>query len=145
MTASATTYEIFAGVPPALAEEIVARLKAHRFPAGTTVLGEGQANGRIMLVESGSLAVWRGEPHSIYGVQVARLNAGSCFGEMSIVQPGAASASIVATVDVTLLELTLAELPPEGRIRQTVSLNLARLMARRLAATHENVQRKHLE
>ncbi len=143
--ANAEPLELFKGLPPARVAEILPRLKSAVFPTGSVIVREGQMNPPLYLVEHGVVTVWRGEPNTRSGVLVARLTAGSCFGDMCAVRPGAASASIVASEEVRLRELTLADLPVADRVRRTVAMNLARVVATRLVSTQENVFNRHQE
>jgi len=138
-------YEVFAGIPADTAAAIVAALPLHEFTAGAFVAREGAVAGRLFLVESGSLAVWKGPPGTDDGVQLARAGPGDCLGEMSIVRSAPATVSIVAMSAVRLRELSLAALPDEAGIKQRVSCNLARIVAQRLRRTEASLQAAQAE
>lgn len=139
----ATDFELFAGLPPPVSSSLVKRLSARVFEPGEILLRENQSNDRLYLIEEGSLEVWKGEPHSPHGICVATLTAGHCFGEMSVLTAGPASATVVAATHAVVRDLALSDVPAEGRIRETVTLNLARTLVNRLFTANNTIQAKH--
>jgi CRP-like cAMP-binding protein len=122
---------------------MISRLPVRSCSAGEIVIAEGSVNDRIYWVESGEFAVWKGPVNDPRGVQMAALQPGECFGEMSVLQGAAASASLVALKPSALRELRLSDLPETGGIRSQVMLNLARTLVGRLTSTNENLHAKH--
>lgn len=122
---------------------MIARLPVRICTPGEVVIAEGNANERLYWVESGEFAVWKGPVNDPQGVQVAVLRRGECFGEMTVLQGGAASASLVALQPAALRELRLADLPESGGIRSQVMLNLARTLVSRLTVTNDSLHAKH--
>jgi CRP-like cAMP-binding protein len=136
-------FEVFDGLPAPLVAEILAALPVLEVPKGTVVAREGQMNPRLFLVENGTLAVWKGEPNTERGLEIVRIGPGACFGEVSVLRQSPSSVSVVATCAVRLRELALHVLPDTGNARQTVTFNLARIVARRLSETDASLRRAH--
>lgn len=122
---------------------MIGRLPVRTCAAGEVVITEGSPNDRIYWVESGEFAVWKGRVGHAHGVQIAVLQPGECFGEMSLLQDKPASASLVALQPSSLRELRMDDLPEASGLRSQVMLNLARTLVGRLTATNESLHAKH--
>ncbi|MBI5690270.1 MAG: cyclic nucleotide-binding domain-containing protein [Verrucomicrobia bacterium] len=136
-------FELFHGLSPEVTSRLTHALVARQFAAGEVLIRENQPNDRLFLVETGSLAVWKGEPGSPRGVCLATLEPGACFGEMSALNAAPASATVLASAPATVRELNLRDLPAEGPVRETVALNLARTLVARLSQATVSLQAKH--
>lgn len=101
---------------------------------GETLFTEGDPGETMYLLESGELEVFRSRHGADYPIN--RLHAGDCVGEMSFVDLGPRSASVVAATDAQVLELTHDALLQlyERDLEQfaLVQINMAREMSRRL-------------
>lgn len=73
------------------------------FEAGATILSEGDASDTLFLVRDGEIRVERDIGGSM--IELARVGVGGIFGEMSMLEKSAASASIVATRPVEIVRL----------------------------------------
>jgi len=140
-----TEYEIFSGLPAAVSTTLVERLTPRIFQPGEVLIRENEPNGRVYLIEEGELRVWKGDPHCLTGVCVAVLAKGNCFGEMSALSAAPASATVVAETRAVVRELALRDLPAEGGVRETVTLNVARTLVNRLSGANTAIQTKHTE
>lgn len=140
-----TEYEIFSGLPAAVSTTLVERLTPRIFHPGEVVIRENEPNGRVYLIEEGEIRVWKGDPGSLTGVCVAVLAKGNCFGEMSALSAAPASATVVAETRAVVRELALRDLPAEGGVRETVTLNVARTLVNRLSGANTAIQTKHTE
>jgi len=102
--------------------------------AGETLFTEGDLGETMYLLESGELEVFRRRHSADYPIR--RLHAGDCVGEMSFVDLGPRSASVVAATDAQVLELTHEALLQlyEQDLEQfaLIQINMAREMSRRL-------------
>jgi CRP-like cAMP-binding protein len=80
----------------------------HRAPSGTEIIREGDLQNRFYVVISGELAI---SAHC-GGRDVALSTAlpGECLGELSLLEPGAASASIRVTRDAVLWSMDIEDL-----------------------------------
>jgi len=105
--------------------ELAADLPVLAVPAGTTLIVEGTASGRMYVLASGSMAVERD------GVAFARIQApGAIFGEMAVVLRQPATATVRAATDS---EVHVIEDPEAFLIeRPGAALSVLRMTASRL-------------
>jgi CRP-like cAMP-binding protein len=118
-------------------------LRCRIFAPGETVLEENAPNNRVFLIQEGELDIWKGPPNTPGGVCIARLSAGDCFGEMSVITSGPSSATVVARGRTAVLVLRLTDLPTDHGLRETITLNLARTLVHRLSIANESIRTKH--
>jgi CRP/FNR family cyclic AMP-dependent transcriptional regulator len=79
------------------------------FVHGEIMLREGQTNDSLYFIDDGQVRVVRGD--ATRSVELARLDVGSVFGEMSILDGATASASIIAeSLEVDVVRIDRAEL-----------------------------------
>jgi CRP-like cAMP-binding protein/anti-anti-sigma regulatory factor len=107
-------------------------------PAGATLCREGDKGDHLWLLCSGSVSIWLGSSAKS-ARRVAALARGTVVGEMSVLESGTRSASVLAdekitgyTIDRQAFESLLHEHP---RIGGRVLANIARELARRLRRT----------
>ncbi len=97
------TSPLFRGLPPGARAALLHRFRAHKVPAGETIIAEGAEKPALSLVMDGEVDVLRlddGEQ-----ARLARLGVGQVFGEMSFVTGEPASATVVAATDTALMAL----------------------------------------
>ena len=80
-------------------------MKSVAFKAGDAIIREGEEGDTAFFIVSGSVEVLVGKG----GRRVLALEAGEVFGEMSLIEPGPRSATIVAQGDVECLEMSYDE------------------------------------
>lgn len=136
-------FQIFQGIPVSVQTNILAHLPTRVFAKDAVLLREAELNGEVYLIGSGSLAIWKGVPHTPQGVCVATLGAGECFGEMSAINASPSSATVLATSDTQVFLLKLSALPEAGGVREQVTLNLARTLVDRLSNANVSIREKH--
>ncbi|HWA26498.1 MAG TPA: cyclic nucleotide-binding domain-containing protein [Lacunisphaera sp.] len=131
---------VMVGLDDAAIRYLANLAREERFPAGALIVGEGEPGNRMFFLADGHVAVVKdyGTPQP---VTLARLGPGEYFGEMSLVECVARSASVVAddavfacTLKGTDLHRLYRERPDQYGI---VMLNLARDLSRRLRAIDE--------
>jgi CRP-like cAMP-binding protein len=114
--------------------------KEEKYRDGAVIIGEGETGNRMFFLASGQVMVVKGHG-SPQAVTLARLGPGNFFGEMSLVESVARSASVVAVGVVTACTLKGTDFFRLYRHRPEqygiVMLNLARDLARRLRALDE--------
>lgn len=98
------------------------------FPAGSTMLREGEAAGAIFLIEAGKAAIERN------GAVLAELGPGDVFGEAALLQEQGHAANAIARTAVRALRLETATLPAVLRENVDVGMQLMRRLVQRLRA-----------
>lgn len=100
------------------------------FAADEVLCREGEARAGLCVVEQGELRV------EVGGVPLAHVGPGAWVGEVALLDPGPASATVRAAVDCTVLELDAAALErlvaQEPHIARAVVRALSSTLARRL-------------
>lgn len=111
--------------------------REEQFPAGAVIIGEGEPGNRMFFLTSGRVSVIKGHG-SAQPVTLAQFGPGQFFGEMSLVESVARSASVVADDAVTACTLKGTDFHRLYQHRPEqygiVILNLARDLSRRLRA-----------
>lgn len=114
----------------------------NHYPAGAVIISEGEPGGSIFFLSAGHVVVVKGRASGM-PVTLAQFGPGEFFGEMSMVECVAHSASVAAVDEVTAYTLKSADFhrlyhhrPEQYGI---VMLNLARDLARRLRLLDERL------
>jgi len=118
------TVSIFRGLNKATLFEVARRSTEVAYPAGTTVVRQGDPGDALCIVAEGVVEVRRNDR------VVTQIAAGSYFGEISLIDGEPRSATIVAVEDVVLLELSSSDfdsLLAVPHVARMVLKNLARL------------------
>ncbi|CAN7349611.1 cyclic nucleotide-binding domain-containing protein [Aquipseudomonas alcaligenes] len=94
---------LFAKVPPANVQEMVARLQRVEMSAGSEVLREGEAGDCCYFLQSGRAEVIRGagSEHQV----LAELEVGACFGEEALLSDRPRNATVTLLEDGVVLRL----------------------------------------
>jgi hypothetical protein len=101
------------------------------FPAGSTMLREGEAAGALFIIEAGKATIERGD------AALAELGPGDVFGEAALLQEHSHAANVVARTAVRALKLDSATLPAVIRENVDVATLLMRRLAQRLRVADE--------
>jgi CRP-like cAMP-binding protein len=100
------------GILAGLSDRSLANLASygryHRFPAGTEIIREGEKQDRFYVVVTGLLAISARARNMEMPLSEAR--AGECLGEVSLLEPGPASASVRVVEDATLWSMDIGDL-----------------------------------
>ena len=88
---------LFAGLSRRELVSIATLAKPYQFPAGTAIVEEGTTGGRFFLITNGHVDVL------INSHRVNGLGPGATFGEMSLIDEGPRTATVVARSDVDAL------------------------------------------
>ena len=102
------------------------------FPAGATILREGEPASALFIIEAGKVAIERSDAP---GVVLAELGPGDFFGEMSILHDAPHAANAVAKTVVRALRVDIAGFHAVLRENVEVSLQLMRRLVQRLRAS----------
>jgi CRP/FNR family cyclic AMP-dependent transcriptional regulator len=131
---------VLAGLDAPAMAFLAGTMQQEHFAAGTVILHEGEAGNRMFLLQSGRVRVVKaaGQPHEAV---LTELGPGEFFGEMSLVESVARSASVVAVEDTAAFTLRGVDFYHLYKQRPDqygiVMLNIARDLARRLRALDE--------
>jgi CRP/FNR family transcriptional regulator, cyclic AMP receptor protein len=118
--------DIFGRVPYQLLSELASRLRPYPVSAGVRIVTEGEEGEELYIVRSGEVAVQHGDD------VVARVGAGSVFGELAVLDPAPRSADVVATTDTDLLILDRTTLLDLMGRRPEVAADIITMLVRRL-------------
>ncbi len=127
---------IFDGLAPDEISRFITPAENIEFTTGGTVIEEGQLGGGLYVIGAGVFEVRK----SVGGKSqtIARLEEMSTFGEMSLFDESVRSASVVCIRDGRLKRTTRERfqqlLDSEDPVAHKITLNICRLLARRLAA-----------
>ena len=118
---------IFRGLSKAHLFDVARKAAEVTHPPGTTVVRQGEPGDTLCIVTQGSLDVYQNDSF------VAHLKPGDYFGEISLIDGGPRSATVVAVEEVELLTLSSADFDSMLEIpyvARTVMMNLALLLRR---------------
>lgn len=133
--------EMLACLPHEALQELASHAKRHRFGVGELVFSEGDPGHSMHVVSSGVLKVVR--PTLDAGLVLARLEPGTAFGELAVLNAAPRLASVIAVEDCATVEIGAADL--DGVLERhpaAVRLMLGAL-ARSLTLTKEEVARRN--
>jgi CRP/FNR family transcriptional regulator, cyclic AMP receptor protein len=127
---------LFGALTDSVLETLMNELQTLEFSAGSTVMTEGEHAREMFVVMSGELEVLRRALHTKAERRVALLNAGTWFGEMSIVDVQPRSATVRTVTDTVLLRIAAEDLDRlyrrDMKSYLLMILNIARELSRRL-------------
>lgn len=134
---------LFAGLDEADLEALGARLTERRYARGELVFKKGETGSSMYIVHSGSVQVYLpGDSDPDARVVLADVRTGEYFGELSLFDDKPRSASVVATVDATLLELTQDDMLDHLSGSRTATLAILSDMAERIRETNERLSER---
>jgi CRP/FNR family cyclic AMP-dependent transcriptional regulator len=107
-------------------EQIARLFKERRFAAGETVAQEGSGGAAFYLIDAGEATVRVG------GSERSLLKPGDYFGEISLIDEGARSATITAATDLVCYGLTFWDFRPLVQENAAISWKLLQFMVKRL-------------
>src|SRR5579862_9567767 len=94
--------------------------------AGRTLIAQGKSNHTFYLLLTGEVEV------QVQGLSPRRLGPGDFFGEISMIDPGPATATVVTATPVTVLVMSHAQFHNAVRADETIALRVMAVMAERL-------------
>jgi CRP-like cAMP-binding protein len=107
------------------------------YKAGETIIHEGDEGDTAFFIVSGSVEVIVGTG----GRRVGTLHTGEVFGEMSLIEPGPRSATIVAQSDVECLETSYEEFTSAIEDHPERAVAFMKTLVRRLRQMNELMER----
>jgi CRP/FNR family cyclic AMP-dependent transcriptional regulator len=112
-------------------QEIARRFNEHRFSKGETVVKEGSVGDSFFLIDSGEADVFIG------GKGRTTLKPGDHFGEVALIDEGTRMASIIASTELVLYELTSRDFRSLVESNGVVGWKLLRQLVKLLRATRQ--------
>ena len=130
---------LFRGMQPHETEAIFARLQPIQITRGSTIIERAVWHGKLYIIVSGEVSVLLQEDQ----YEVAHLNRGECFGEMSLITGEPPTATIRATQDVTLLSLAQTDFLALIGTCPTLLQNINTILSQRLARANQQLLSMH--
>jgi CRP/FNR family transcriptional regulator, cyclic AMP receptor protein len=118
--------DIFSTLPYDSLVELAGLVRTRDEPAGAVIIEAGAVGHELYAITSGAVEV-RGA-----NGQVTRLDEGTVFGELAVLDPAPRSATVVAATPVELLVVPRATVLALADRRPAVMAEIARVLARRL-------------
>ena len=97
---------LFAAADDRFLEQLVGEFMERTYSAGETIAEEGEGGRTFVVIESGQATV------SVHGKEVARLGAGSAFGEMALIDKSSRTATVKAETNVHCYQLPVWSFRP---------------------------------
>ncbi|MCP4372510.1 MAG: cyclic nucleotide-binding domain-containing protein [Deltaproteobacteria bacterium] len=107
------------------------RMRRHHFPSGATIVRQDDSADSLFIVAEGVVGVWvhgEGGP----SIEVARIEAGNVFGEMSLLTGEARTATFVSVTDTYLFELKREDIAPVIKEHPEIYKLLSELLTQRI-------------
>ena len=127
---------LFEGLSDEDREALGKQLVKKKFTPHQSVFAKGDSGASMYIVLSGAVQIFLPQENGTPRVSLKDLHTGEYFGELSLFDDKPRSASVEATVETTLLELTREELAFHIRKSQTAALSILSEMAERLRETN---------
>jgi len=131
---------VFGALPDRAADKLLELIEVRRHHPGEVVCTEGEPGRQMFIVRSGQVEVTKQGQREGAATCLARLGAGDCFGEMSLIDIQRRSATVTASQDTELYVLsnkdfyTLYTYDPEAYT--LVIMNICRAISRRLRSAN---------
>jgi CRP/FNR family transcriptional regulator len=125
---------LFEGLSRRQLKRIQDLAKEVRYMEGVSIVKENEAGNSFYVILEGQAKVLRGSR------TITKLVPGDFFGEISLLDGGARSASVVSETPMTLLELTQRAFQRLLRDDPSVALKLMEALAKRVRRTERSVQ-----
>jgi CRP-like cAMP-binding protein len=132
--------ELFDALESEERADLEARARRMAFPKGTTVVERGAPGSSLFVLAEGALVVSVDAQGG--GPPIAKMRPGDFFGEMSLLTGEPRSATIRATVDTVVYEITRSDLMPILERHPALPLELAAALE---AHQHADTARAHVE
>ena len=134
---------IFADLEDNELERVAEICHEQQFKFGKTIFKEDEPGNRLFIIAEGEVRISRDVPGS--GEEaLAVLKAGSCFGEMAVIDRSSRSTDAIANTDCTLLTITRSDfemlLDFDRDLGYKVLWSTVRLLSSRLRVTNDNLR-----
>jgi len=133
--------DFLAALPAEALQRMSGAATHHHFDAGEQLVAEDDEGGSLFVLSRGRVKVAKsGREIGASSVELATLEAGQFFGEMSLLTGAPRSATVTAVDAVEAFELDRAALAPILQADPTLAEPLARVLGERVAATLERFE-----
>jgi uncharacterized membrane protein len=119
---------------------LAGHLDVTRFPAGTTIFNYGEPGDALFVIRQGSAEVFVRDATG-NRIVLERLGVGEMFGELSLLDGGPRTASVLAAEDVEALRLDRSDLDSFLRQRPAAAMDLLAATGRRLRFSADLLRR----
>lgn len=126
---------VLEGINPALVMQCLDKINLREVAVGDLLLKEGQPNSKVFIIHEGRADVRKTGENKTDAYTLAQLGPGEEFGEMTLIDGGNASASVIAATPIKLLELDLANAEcgsPLATLSEKIRLGIGRRISSRL-------------
>ena len=120
--------QLFAELDDPFLESLASEFMTRTYAAGDTLAEEGESGRTLIVIETGSVTV------TVHGKEVGRLGAGDAFGEMSLIDRSARSATVKADTEVRGYQLPVWSFRPLIESHPEVAWSLMEALAQRVRA-----------
>ena len=132
--------ELFSACTEDEITELAGGLEKQNYGKNQTVLFQGEISSRLCMVQSGMVSVWvrKGKDK----VKVAELEAGAFFGEISLLTPRAATATIKSEQETDIIFLPGEVVQAQAKKNPAFGASLDKKIQERLAKSKEATEHK---
>jgi CRP/FNR family transcriptional regulator len=120
-------------------QELAKSCQERSYPAGTTILSQGDTGVGLYVLKSGKVRVIQANNPDRAETELAVVGPGDVLGEMALLDDLPRSASVVAIDDVTALLLPIWEFRSILRSHPDIALKLLAVLSRRLRKVEASV------
>jgi CRP-like cAMP-binding protein len=117
---------LFSEVDDVFLESLASEFMARTYAAGETLAEEGESGRTLIVIESGTVTV------TVHGEEVGRLGPGDAFGEMSLIDRSARSATVKADTEVHGYQLPVWSFRPLVESHPEMAWALLEALAQRV-------------
>jgi type IV pilus assembly protein PilB len=130
--------ELLSGLDDGPLERIAESLRKAVYPASSVIVKEGDPGDALYLITRGSVEVKKREPSLGVDLTVAKMSAGACFGEMSLLNGKPRSATVIAAGATEVYILSKQEFQTLLDSNPSISFSLNRILAARIEEMNLN-------
>jgi len=130
--------DLFMYLSDEMKEDLSQRMRLHHFSSNDIVFKQGDKGDSLFVIREGVVGVWI-KMEDGDAIEVARLGAGSFFGEMALLTGEPRSASIITKTESYLYEITKADFAP------IIELSPQTVNKLSLELTQRSINREYLE
>src|SRR5690349_9288238 len=120
-------------------QELAKSCQERSYPAGTTILSQGDTGVGLYVLKSGKVRVIQANNPDRAETELAVVGPGDVLGEMALLDDLPRSASVVAIDDVTALLLPIWEFRSILRSHPDIALKLLAVLSRRLRKVESTI------